>query len=232
MRRADHEYFDGIRDTHRGERAYVIATGPSLGQLDLSLLKHEFTVGVNHLVKWDALPFTPSAWAASEYDGRERVAEGIAHLTMPKWWANENWPAMDTSWKWLYKDPKVMLNSPNEWKWKGDPDAMGLGDEFWRTATAYSPVQEAAIPVLNWMGFQEIYLLGVDHTIDKGHVYSSDIPNVPIEMRKQRIGASDKAYVHMLEMMEERGRKLRNCSPNSLAPVPYVPLRAAVGVMV
>ncbi|MCI0854684.1 MAG: hypothetical protein J4N91_09695, partial [Chloroflexi bacterium] len=37
------------RDRHRGERCFVIGNGPSLKQTDLSLLKEEFTFGMNRI---------------------------------------------------------------------------------------------------------------------------------------------------------------------------------------
>ena len=37
------------RDLHRGKRCFVIGNGPSLKQTDLSLLKNEFTFGLNRI---------------------------------------------------------------------------------------------------------------------------------------------------------------------------------------
>ncbi len=36
-----------MRDQHKGQRAFVIANGPSLKQLDISRLRHEITIGCN-----------------------------------------------------------------------------------------------------------------------------------------------------------------------------------------
>jgi hypothetical protein len=46
---ADHEWFMDMRDHHRGETAIVIGNGPSLNQIDFSLLTGRHTIGVNSI---------------------------------------------------------------------------------------------------------------------------------------------------------------------------------------
>jgi hypothetical protein len=38
---------NSIRDTHTGERCFIIGNGPSLKNTDLGKLKNEFTIGMN-----------------------------------------------------------------------------------------------------------------------------------------------------------------------------------------
>ena len=230
MRFQDHAYFESIHNVHKGERAFVLATGPSIEHMDIGRLKGEYTVGINHLILWKDLPFIPTAWAQSEFDGRDRVAKEVAHLDIPKWWANQNWPDFDETWKWLYKDPKVGFHQTgnSEWKWRGNDDALGLRDEFWRVANAYSPVQESAIPVLLWQGFTHIYLCGVNHT-RVGHVYDEELVTT---RPHTRLSASTNAYINMQTVMNEHGRTLINCTADSEAPVPYESLDSVLGVKV
>jgi len=102
-------------------------------------------------------------------------------------------------------------------KWRDKPDMLGLGDDFWRVGCAHSPVMEPAVPALIWLGFREIYLLGVDHT-PNDHIYDND------GARNQRISSADAAFRHMIPEAERLGVTVRNCSPGSRAPVPYIPL--------
>jgi hypothetical protein len=37
------------KDIHRGKRCFIIGNGPSLNQLDLTLLKNEYTFGMNRI---------------------------------------------------------------------------------------------------------------------------------------------------------------------------------------
>lgn len=227
MRRVDHEWWDSVHNMHRGERAFVLATGPSLAKVELDRLKGEFTVGVNELYKWKRLPFTPNMWGARERDFGASISQGVAHMNIPKIWACVWWPFFDPdpSWRWIYQDPGTSFNR-STWHQEGDSlDSIGLGDEFWRVGIGYSPVTDAAIPPLVWMGFREIYLLGVDHT-SQGYVWDQSVK------RMQRIEATNRSYVNMEIVLREHGRTLLNCSPGSEARLPYRPLEEVLGVRV
>jgi hypothetical protein len=227
----DHTYWESVHNTHLGGRAFILATGPSLTQLDISPLADEFTVGVNHLRRYQGLSFHPNAWAACEYDDLYKIADDLVDLPEPKWFAHPVWhtynpinPSFnpDDTWVWIHTDSHMNFAGDEE-KWKGKIDLLGLGDVFWRVAVGHSPVLEPAIPVLAWMGFREIYLLGVDHTPDN-HAYAAD------GKRNQRIEAATKALASMVPELEAHGVVVRNCSPGSRAPVPYVDLEEVIGV--
>lgn len=229
-RPADHRYWDSIRDTHPGERAFILATGHSISLVDISPLAAEFTVGINHLLRWEGLPFVPNAWAACEYDDLYKIAGDLKNITVPKWFAHPVWHSYvgkrpgfhpDDTWHWIHTDSHMNWNGDRQ-KWGGKLDLLGLGDEFWRVGCGHTPVMEPAIPALVWMGFREIYLLGVDHTQDD-HVYAHD------GNRNQRVAAADAAFRNMVPELEARGVKVRNCSPGSKAPVPFESLEGVLG---
>ncbi len=48
-RRASIRRLGELKDIHRGQRCFIIGNGPSLKQTDLSLLKDEFTFGMNRI---------------------------------------------------------------------------------------------------------------------------------------------------------------------------------------
>ena len=226
----DHEYWDSIHDTHVGERAFIIATGPSLVEVNIDPLADEFTVGVNHLRRYAGLSFRPNVWAACEYDDLYKVADDLRDLSEPKWFAHPVWHTYnplkpefhpDDTWKWIHTDSHANFAGGEE-KWKGMLDILGLDEVFWRVAVGHSPVLEPAIPALAWMGFREIYLLGVDHT-PLHHAYDTD------GERNQRIDAATKSFANMVPELEKHGVLVRNCSPGSKANVPYVPLEEVVG---
>ena len=45
--RGSRRRLEGMRDQHRGERCFIIGNGPSLLKTDLSMLRHEYTFGLN-----------------------------------------------------------------------------------------------------------------------------------------------------------------------------------------
>lgn len=229
----DHVYWEKVHNTAKSNRAFILSTGPSIAAIDVEPLREEFTVGINHLYRWKGLPFIPSAWAACEYDDLYKVAGDIAHLKIPKWFAHPVWHTYnsmqpdfkpDKYWNWIHTDSHCNF-AGHPPKWKGITDIMGLADEFWRVAVGYTPVLAPAIPALVWMGFREIYLLGVDHT-EENHVYASD------GQRNQLIKAANKSFATMVPELEKHGVVVRNCSPDSLAPVPYVPYEEVIGATI
>lgn len=229
MRPTDHTYWETVHNSHLNERAFIISTGPSLQYMDISALSNEFTVGINHLLRWDGLTFIPNAWAACEYDDLYKVEADIKHLPIPKWFAHPVWHTYnsikpdfkpDDTWRWVHTDSHANFAGGEE-KWKGQTDLLGLGDTFWRVAVGRTPVMEPALPALVWMGFRQIYLLGVDHTVDD-HVYASD------GSRNQRIESANKSFARMIPAYAEHGVTVKNCSPNSKAPIPYIALEDVI----
>ena len=221
-RPSDLAYWQSVHNTHLGERCFVLALGPSLKEVDISPLASEFTFGITFLYRWEGLHFRPNVWIANEIDHYYKIAEHIADWDILKVLVAGQSPDRDRSWRWLYKDSRAGY-SGDPYRWEGQDDLLGLGDEFWRGPTCYSAVPDAAIPIAFWMGFQEVYLLGVDHTVD-GYIYDPEF-----ERSAQVIRNVNKAYTNMLPVVKKYGRKLLNCSPNSLAPVPHMSLSDVLG---
>ena len=226
MRPVDHEYWESVHNTHLGERAFILASGPSLADSDLSLLDGEFIVGVSQLATWDGVKDVQfSAWASAEHRDMSLILPQVARLNIPKWLGNGQWYRFNPTepellmedhpdWHWIHTDHSISWHGRAS-QWAGVPDALGLGEDFWRTGIAFSPVAQPAIPALAWMGFRRIYLLGVDHTASR-HVYDE------AEERHQDVRRANKAYANLIPEIESRGVTVRNCSPDSLAPVPYL----------
>ena len=38
-----------LKDSHKGKRCFIIANGPSINSMDLSVLKNELTIGMNRI---------------------------------------------------------------------------------------------------------------------------------------------------------------------------------------
>jgi hypothetical protein len=72
------------KDIHRGKRCFIIGNGPSLNQLDLTLLKNEYTFG-NDLVV-------------------EQCASDIQKMDIPRFlsWRARNWVNLDNDLQFIY----------------------------------------------------------------------------------------------------------------------------------
>ena len=56
-----------LKNKHKGKRCFVIGNGPSLNKMDLSLLKNEYTFGVNGVFyAFDELGFMPTYYVVED----------------------------------------------------------------------------------------------------------------------------------------------------------------------
>jgi hypothetical protein len=143
---------------HTGERCFTIGNGPSLNQMDLSMLKKEITFGMNRIyLNFETMDFVPTYYVAINGLVLKQFGEEIDQLNLPKFL---NW-----NYRHIFKrsDPNI-----NYLKTK-----FTVADKFETDVTnpIYSggTVTFAAMQIAYFMGFQEVYLIGIDHSFaDKG----------------------------------------------------------------
>jgi hypothetical protein len=146
---------DGYRNRYRGERCVIIGNGPSLRKMDLSPLRNEFTFGLNRAyLMFDQIGFGTSFLVAVnkyvvEQWAPEIVAAGVP--TFVSWHSRRHIPA-GASPTYL-----CAIRRPGFY---GD-----VRHGLWAGAT----VTYAALQLAYHMGFQEVVLVGVDHSfVTKG----------------------------------------------------------------
>ncbi len=144
-----------LKDVHRGRRAFIIGNGPSLRQTDLSLLRNEFTFGLNRIyLLFPELGF-PTSYLVSINDlVIEQCREEIAALPIPKFlsWRSHryfeglvnNRQALPTFLYTTYEKPTF---------------ARDARFRLWEGAT----VTYVALQLAFHMGFETVILIGVDH---------------------------------------------------------------------
>lgn len=139
-----------MKDNHRGQRCFIIGNGPSLQRTDLSLLRGEFTFGMNRIyLIFPELGFSTTYYLSVNSLVIEQCAEDIRALAAPKFlsWRSHALiqPTEDTSFlHTTYTGPKFSL------------DARG---RIWEGAT----VTYVALQLAYHMGFAQVILIGVDH---------------------------------------------------------------------
>lgn len=171
---------DDFVDIHRGKRCFVVGNGPSLGQIDMSRLRDEITLGSNRVyLGFEEWGYRFQYWCIVDSLQIEKyMREWEAHIPeeMVKFFPFENlnlfnmknycpvnfYPPGHPENKTNFNDP-LMKEDPSQAPAFSDrPDVVFLG----HTVT-YAMIQIAVI-----MGCNPIYLVGVDHrystsTIDK-----------------------------------------------------------------
>ncbi len=149
-----------LKDTHKGERAFIIGNGPSLKQTDLTKLKNEFTFGMNRIyLMFPELGFSTSCLVSINDLVIEQCAAEMAALDLPKFFA--------------WRSHRYFANLPNSsfifhlssfptflyTTYTGPKFSRDVRGRVWEGAT----VTNVALQLAFHMGFEKVVLIGVDH---------------------------------------------------------------------
>lgn len=148
---ASRDRLESYRNAHANERCFILGNGPSLLRTDLSLLRNEFTFGLNRIyLLFPELGF-PTTFLVSVNDlVLEQCAAEIAGLDLPKFvtWRAHRWFEADLGTIFL------------------DTDFTGLenfsGEATHRLFEGHT-VTFVALQLAYFMGFTDVILVGVDH---------------------------------------------------------------------
>jgi hypothetical protein len=137
---------------HQGKRCFVIGNGPSLKKIDLSHLRDEYTFGVNRIyLLFPELGFTTTYLVSVNELVLEQCAEDIKALSLPKF---ITWRAR----KYYIEDPQVIFL---------DTDYTGpesFSPDMTKRIFEGFTVTYVALQLTFYMGFEEVILIGVDHS--------------------------------------------------------------------
>jgi hypothetical protein len=137
------------RNIHLGERCFIIGNGPSLNKMDLSPLANEITFGLNRIyLLFDKIGFNTTYYVAINRLVLEQFWSEIEKLTMPKFVRWEYRSYFSKPRKLLY----IRRLKPSF--------SSDIRDGAWGGAT----VTYAALQIAFYMGFQQVFLIGVDHS--------------------------------------------------------------------
>lgn len=139
------------RDSHQGERCFIMGNGPSLRQTDLSRLRGEFVFGLNRIyLMFPEMGFTTACLVVTNDLVLEQSASEMTALDIHKFFT---WRSR----RWFRADPHVMYL---------DTDFTGpenFSGEATRRLFEGFTVTYAAMQLAFFMGFQKVILVGVDH---------------------------------------------------------------------
>lgn len=142
--------FRMLRGRHDGERAVLVANGPSLNRMDLGLLRRQTVIGMNKIhLGLDRFGFYPRYYVAVNRHVLEQSAEAIRALACVKF-------VSDRSAGLLPEDALTYhLNTTRAPARFCHDIAKGV-HEGWT-------VTYAALQVARYLGFREVVLVGLDH---------------------------------------------------------------------
>ncbi len=140
-----------LRDSHAGERCFIIGNGPSLKNTDLKKLRDEFTIGMNRFyLAFEDMGFSTSILLTVNDLVIEQCAEDLRTLPIPVFvsWRGRKWIQPAENLSYLY----TSYDLPGF-----NGDATG---RLWEGAT----VTFVAMQLAFHMGFSQVVLIGVDHS--------------------------------------------------------------------
>jgi hypothetical protein len=199
-----------LRDSHKGQRCFIIGNGPSLRRTDLSLLKNEVTFGLNRIyLLFPELGFQTTYLVSVNDLVLEQCAAELLALKLPKF---ITWRAR----RWLSNDPRTIFV---------DTDYTGpetfTGDVSGRVYEG-STVTYVALQLAFYMGFQEVILVGVDHNFvtrgpansavisegDDPNHFSPDYFGKGFKWQLPDLEGSERAYRRAKEAYEQADRRV------------------------
>ena len=162
------------QNMYNGERCFVIGNGPSLKNTDLSLLKDEYTFGMNRIyLAFEELGFQTSFLVSVNDLVIEQCHKDFSDFHIPKFFS---WRSKDL----LFPESQPDINTHFLYTtYTGPKFNNRIKNRFWEGST----VTYVCLQLAFCMGFSEVYLIGVDHSFDtKGIanqtvVSSGDDPN-------------------------------------------------------
>jgi hypothetical protein len=197
-----------FHNLHKGERCFILGNGPSLNKTDLSLLQKEFTFGMNRIyLLFPKMGYETSYFVSINTLVLEQCADDIHSLNMPRFitWRGRQW----------FGDEVYFLDTDYT------PPADFSGNLTGRIFEG-STVTFVAMQIAYYMGFDEVILIGVDHSFsakgrpnetivsegkDPNH-FSTDYFGKGFKWQLPDLEASEQAYMLAKEAFDRAGRKI------------------------
>ena len=141
----------GLKGSFQGKRCVIIGNGPSLNKTDLSLLKNEYTFGLNRIyLLFDRLGFETDFLVSSNRYVIEQFSDEMLQTNCKKFFN--------------YKFKKEIKNKDNVSFITATPFGSKYFDNIEKGYMAYSgSVTFVAIQLALYFGFSEIILIGFDN---------------------------------------------------------------------
>ena len=208
--RESHRSLAAYQDKHQGQRCFIIGNGPSLRKTDLSLLKNEFTFGLNRIyLLFPELGFSTTYLVSVNDLVLEQCAAEMQTLSLPRFvtWRSRGW---------FHPDPGItFLDTDFTGEETFAQDCLG------RIFEGYT-VTYVALQLAFHMGFKEAILIGVDHNFqtqgpaNQAIVSQGDDPNhfAPnyfgkgFKWQLPDLAGSERAYKLARQAYQQAGRRV------------------------
>lgn len=188
------EQLSKFKDSHKGERCFIIGTGPSLTIADLEALKDEVTFAPNRIYELlDKTTWRPTYYMCQDHNIIQTFGDRIKGIESEVSFLPINYKNDFVGDKYRF----FVLKERNFYP----KDAEFSKDVSKYIAQGYT-VTYGAIQMAIYMGFTEIYLLGIDHNYN----ITRDASGRPVRKNESvnySKGMSDYVNMNNLPRVEE-----------------------------
>ena len=157
----DSAYLRGLKGKYAGKRCFVIGNGPSLLASDLDKLTCEYTFASNKIYRiYDATKWRPTFYMSLDTnvidDQIDNIKAGGGYPKFINYKAKKYGRTNEENIWYLCAKGKFRINPY-------DPQSETLSEDVSQYVAVVHTVTVSAIELAIYMGFNEIYLLGVDN---------------------------------------------------------------------
>lgn len=200
---------ESLKDKHKGQRCFVIATGPSLTLNDVEMLRDEVTIGVNSIYRlYDKTDFRPTYYTVLDEEAQKNSESNI-----------DKYKVLSTAGTFMNNLRRIQrpdvyyipLCYQNHWFKLGDnrfdysKNLKYCTDLLWGFYDKYT-VTNVAIDLAIYMGCEEIYLIGVDCTWNGPKIHFDESDNSPV-LSHDTAYHTQKAMMTGYRFMEKETKK-------------------------
>jgi len=201
------ERLRALKDKHKGERCFLVATGPSLNKTDFSLIKNEIIFGVNTLYKGlSRFDIKPAYYVVGDpiiFNAHAMKLLQLKTTLFLSGYAGRRFLENDALKS--NNDNVILLHPLFEQDGVFSKD-IGKG-VFYGGSVVF-----LALQIIYYLGFDEVYLLGCDCDYSGMHRFDGSTTENLVGMA---IGETEKvfsSYELYKEVFERNGRKIYNAT--------------------
>ena len=164
-----------LKDRHKNERCFIIATGPSLKIEDIELLSEEVTFGVNSIYKvFSKTDWRPTYFCMTDYSVYTSLQEELSKIhfqsVISRYNMNfnteEHYKVLINSITRVFRENRFLSKFKRLFPW------TRFSTDITKYVYSGDTVVYNMIQVAAYMGFKEIYLLGADTSFRTDTVHS------------------------------------------------------------
>lgn len=157
-RKQSNDILNEVRNKYEGERCFILGNGPSLSPKDLDALKNEITFASNRIYKiFEQTEWRPTYYVLFDENvaKSEGVIEGANRIDCIKFVRAQGYL--------IYRKLTGTICYLHSWYSRRYLDKPAFSENLQEGIYSIATVTYTMIQLARWMGFKEIYLLGIDN---------------------------------------------------------------------